>query len=229
MSSMNIKWNEMIAGAMIVVLLVSIQGLPAMAQTDAAAKSLLDNVSKKYAGYQTIKADFSIGTAQANESGTGYSDHGTLLMEAGSNKYHITMSEQDLISDGKSQWTVLKDVKEVHVSDVDESGQSVSPTNIFSFFNSGYKHLTADDEREGNIALHVVELSPEDPRKSQYFKIKLRINKSNNLIRDVTVFDKNGSRYIYEIKNLTPNPSIAANKFTFSSQAYPGMEIIDLR
>lgn len=228
MNTMNIQ-RYRIAGFLFFILLIGANTPPARAQNDPAATALLDKVSKQYAGYQTIRADFSIKASQANQTGTAYSDNGTLLMQAGSNKYHISMSEQDLISDGKSQWTILKEVKEVHVSDVDDSGQSVSPTNIFSFFNSGYKHVTAADEREGGLALHVVELSPEEPRKSQYFKIKIRINKTDNLIRDVTVFDKNGSRYIYEIKNLIPNPTIAAGKFTFSQQAYPGMEIIDLR
>jgi len=211
------------------VLFASTASQSTMAQSDAAAKALLDKVSKQYASYQTVQADFTIKASQGNQQADAYSDKGTLLMQAAANKYHISMAEQDLISDGKSQWTVLKDVKEVHVSDVDHTSQAISPTNIFSFFDSGYKYVSAADERDGHAPLHVVELSPEEPRKSQYFKIKLRINKADNLIRDVTVFDKNGTRYTYEIKNFKANPSISPSKFTFSAQTYPGMEVIDLR
>ncbi len=225
---MNIQWKT-IQHILLLVLLASAGGQVAMAQNDAAAKVLLDKVSKQYAGYQTVQADFTIKASQGDAQSAAYSDQGKLLMQAATNKYHISMAEQDLISDGKSQWTVLKDVKEVHVSDVDNSSQAISPTNIFSFFDSGYKYVSAADERDGGIALHVVELSPEEPRKSQYFKIKLRINKADNLIRDVTVFDKNGTRYTYEIQNFKANPTVAASKFAFSTQAYPGMEIVDLR
>lgn len=228
MNAMNIKWNN-VASLVLFVLLAGASGHGALAQNDAAAKALLDKVSSQYAGYQTIQADFSIKASQSGQQGTGYADSGTLLMQAASNKYRISMAEQDLISDGKAQWTVLKEVKEVHVSDVDEANQAISPTNIFSFFNSGYKYVSAADERDGGVALHVIELSPEEPRKSQYFKIKLRISKTDNLIRDITVFDKNGGRYTYEIKNFKANPTVAANTFAFSTQAYPGMEVIDLR
>lgn len=230
MNVINIQWNSAIA-YLLIVLTIGLSADRAHAQNDTEAKSLLDKVSKQYAGYQTIQADFSIRVTQTqtDQSGSSYTDNGHLIIQPGADKYHISMSEQDLISDGESQWTVLKEIKEVHVSDVDESGQSISPTNIFSFFNSGYKHVSAADEREGGVTLHVVELSPEDPRRSQYFKIKLRINKADNLIRDVTVFDKNGSRYIYEVKNLKPNPTVPANKFAFNAATYPGMEIIDLR
>lgn len=225
---MNIHWKT-IQRVFMLVFLAGASGQIALAQSDAAAKTLLDKVSEKYAGYQTVQADFTIKASQGNEQGTAYSDKGTLLMQSTTNKYHISMAEQDLISDGKSQWTVLKEVKEVHVSDVDDSSQAISPTNIFSFFDSGYKYVSAADERDGSASLHVVELSPEDPRKSQYFKIKLRINKADNLIQDVTVFDKNGTRYTYEIKNFKANPTVTPNKFAFSAQAYPGMEVVDLR
>lgn len=225
---MNIQWKT-IPRILLFVLLVSISHQVTMAQNDGAAKTLLDKVSKTYASYQTVQADFTIVASRGNQTAEAFSDQGTLLMQAAANKYHISMAEQDLISDGKSQWTVLKDVKEVHVSEVDHASQAISPTNIFSFFDSGYKYVSGADEREGNTALHVVELSPEDPRKSQYFKIKLRINQGDNLIRDVTVYDKNGTRYTYEIKNFKANPTISSGKFAFNPQLYPGMEVIDLR
>src|SRR5690554_4600473 len=116
MNAMNIQPNKLWNWLFLLLLAGASHG--AVAQSDAAAKSLLDRVSKQYAGYQTVQADFSIQAIQGNQPGTAYSDKGRLLMQAADNKYHISMAEQDLISDGQSQWTVLKEVKEVHVSDV---------------------------------------------------------------------------------------------------------------
>ena len=196
-------------------------------QTDVAAGTLLNKVSKTYEGYKTIQADFTI-TIQQPQQTTGYSETGTIYMEAAVGKYHISMDSQDLISDGKTQWTVLKEEQEVQVTEADNSSDAISPVNIFSFYNEGYKYVSAPDERAGNMQLHVVELSPEDTR-APYFKIKLRIDKSSNLIQDATIFDKGGSKYTYAIKNTKANPQIAADKFAFSQSNYPGMEIVDLR
>jgi len=149
-------------------------------------------------------------------------------MDAKAGKYHITTSSQDLISDGKTQWMILKDAQEVQVTDADNSSEAISPANIFSFYNKGYKYVSAPDERAGNTSLSVVELSPEDTR-APYFKIKLRINKANNLIYDATIFDKGGIKYTYTIKNTKADPKIVPDRFTFHQSDYPGMEIVDLR
>ncbi|MFC3198697.1 outer membrane lipoprotein carrier protein LolA [Parapedobacter deserti] len=199
----------------------------ASAQTDAAAKALLSKVSKTYEGYKTIQADFTLTVKQPQQT-NNYTETGTLYMDRPTGKYHITTGSQDLISDGKTQWTVLKEENEVQVTEADNSSTALSPVNIFSFYNTGYKYISAPDERVGNHQLAVVELSPEDTRTS-YFKIKLRINKTTNLIHDATIFDKGGVQYTYAIRNTKGNPQIPADKFSFKQSNYPGMEIVDLR
>ena len=198
------------------------------AQTDAAAKTLLDKVSSTYQGFKSIQADFTVAASQSQQPASNYSESGTILMETASGKYRIKMNSQELISDGKSLWTVLNDVKEVQVTEVDNNAGSISPVTIFSFYTEGYKYVSAPDEQASGASLHVIELSPEDTR-SPYYKIKLRINKSTNLIHDVTIFDKNSVRYTYSIKNTKANPTITANQFIFQQSAYPGMEVVDLR
>lgn len=200
--------------------------LQGSAQTDAAAKSLLDKVSETYEGYKTIQADFTITIQQPQQ--TDHKESGTIYMEPSAGKYHITMSAQDLISDGKTQWTVLKEEGEVQVTDADQSSDAISPVNIFSFYNKGYKYVTAPNERVGNNQLQVVELTPENTR-APYFKIKLRVNERTYLINDVTIFDKGGNKYVYVIQNTKANPQIADNKFAFKQADYPEVEIVDLR
>lgn len=197
------------------------------AQTDPSAKLLLDKVSETYAGYKTIQADFTI-AAQQSQQTDNYTESGTIYMATSAGKYHITMSSQDLISDGKTQWMVLKEEGEVQVTEADRSSDAISPVNIFSFYNKGYKYVSAPNERVGNTPLKVVELTPENTR-APYFKIKLRVDERTHLINDVTIFDKGGNRYIYTIKNTKANPKIASDKFVFKQTSYPGMEIVDLR
>jgi len=207
------------------LLCVAVEGY---SQTDAAAKSILDKMSNTYKGFTAVQADFSVMVKQGPQGESNFSEEGTVLIAPTTGKYHITTGSQDLISDGKTTWTVLKDIKEVQVTDADYTSSSISPVNLFSFYTKGYKYVSASDERAGSTSLQVVELSPED-RRSPYHKIKLRVNKSTNLIHDLTIFDKNGARYTYVIKNTKSVPSVTAEKFTFQQSQYPGIEVVDLR
>eukprot|EP00759_Apiculatamorpha_spiralis_P003890 PhF_6_TR11965/c0_g1_i1/m.19321 len=98
-------------------------GFGASAQTDAKAKEILAAVSKKYRSYDVVKTDFTftLNNAQAKVKET---QQGTLYVKANANKYKVAMTNQDLISDGKVQWTYLKNDKEVQISNVDLSGDA---------------------------------------------------------------------------------------------------------
>jgi len=195
------------------------------AQDDPAAKKLLDEVSKKYDGYQTIQSDFTFAVQQAQ--GAPYTDKGVLYLNKAKNQYRIQMTSQDFISDGKSTWSVLKEDKEVQITSATDNTNSIGPNNIFSFYKTGFKSVFMGNESERGTALKVVELSPLDT-KVNYFKIKLRINK-NNHIHDVLIFDKSGGRYTYTIKTLYINQSIAPFRFTFNTKEYSNYELVDLR
>jgi len=192
---------------------------------DQHAKNLLDEVSKKYNGYQTIEAKFTFKAVPA--TGESYQDNGTLYLNKIAGQYKIILKEQDLISDGKSVWSVLKEDKEVQVSQADNSAQSIGPNNIFTFYKEGYKYISMDDQKSDIGLLKVIELSPEN-KNSNYFKIKLRINQKNH-IHDVTIHDKSGAKYIYTINNLYVNHTIASSTFQFQKSQFPGFEVVDLR
>ncbi|MGV3761122.1 LolA family protein [Parapedobacter sp.] len=211
--------------ATLAVLIIS-AALPGHTQTDAAAKSLLDKVSKTYEAYKTIQADFSLTIKQPQQA--PHAETGKIAMDKSAGKYYITTGNQDIISDGKTQWMVLKDVGEVQVTEVSPTSDAVSPTNIFSFYKEGYKYVSAADERTGSRQLAVVELTPEDAN-APYFKIKLRVDERTYQIHDVTVFDKGGNQFVYTLKNTKANPQLADNRFVFKQTDYPDMEIVDLR
>lgn len=201
--------------------------ITANAQTDAAAKSILQKLTTTYEGYKTIKADFTLTIQQPQQTST-FTESGSISMETATNKYRITTSNQDILSDGKTQWIVLKEEQEVQITEANQEPGSISPANIFSFYNNGYKYISAPNEQVGGSQLVVVELSPEDVQ-NPYFKIKLRIVKSTNLIYDATIFDKSGAKYTYQLKNTNTDQAIAANTFLFQQADYPSFEIVDLR
>ncbi|MCX2483205.1 outer membrane lipoprotein carrier protein LolA [Pedobacter sp. MR2016-24] len=197
------------------------------AQTDEKAKVILAEVSKKYRSYTTVKTDFTF-TLDNKQSKVKETQQGTLYVKASANKYKVTMTDQDVISDGKSQWTYLKKDKEVQVSNVDNSSESLNPAQIFTIYEKGFKYLYTGETKAGAKTYQMIDLSPTDTNKS-FFKIRLSIDKVAKRIASVLIFDKNGNRYTYTIKTFVPNVKVPETTFTFDAKKYPGVEVVDLR
>jgi len=197
------------------------------AQTDEKAKVILAEVSKKYRSYTTVKTDFTF-TLDNKQSKVKETQQGTLYVKANANKYKVTMTDQDMISDGKSQWTYLKKDKEVQVSNVDNSSESLNPAQIFTIYEKGFKYLYTGETKAGAKTYQMIDLSPTDTNKS-FFKIRLSIDKVAKRIASVLIFDKNGNRYTYTIKTFVPNVKVPETTFTFDAKKYPGVEVVDLR
>lgn len=191
-------------------------------------KSSLDKIADTYRKHQALEADFEFRYFRNAQDQTGTAESGSLLLHQGSGKYRISLPGQILISDGASQWAVLKDADEVQVTEVDHSGGAITPSNVFSFFTEGYTHKMLPSEQVGRTNLDVIELTPIDKRKS-FSKVIIRADRSTHQLLDVTIFDKNNSRYLYQIKNLKTNPQLADSQFVFNKSEFPGMEIVDLR
>lgn len=198
-----------------------------LAQTDAKAKAILAEVSKKYRSYDIIKTDFtfSLDNPQAKVKETQV---GTLYAKAKSNKYKVVLKSQELISDGKNQWTYSKADKEVQLSEVDNSSNALNPAQIFTIYERGFKYLYGGEKKVNNRIVHVIDLTPTDSKRS-FFKVRLNIDKVNKQISNAVIFDKNGNRYTYAIRTFTPNVKLPESMFAFDAKKYPGVEVVDLR
>lgn len=198
-------------------------------QNDPGAKKILTEVSKKYNSYKTIQSDFTLSVQDADKN--NYSDAGIMYFNKPKNQYAILLKDQEMISNGKAVWNISKDIKEVQISEAENNEDAIGPNNLFTFYQKGYKYIMIDDEKYNDggksETLKVIELSPLDA-KSNYFKIKLRINK-NNHIHDVTISDKSNNRYIYTIKSLYLGRNLPTSTFNFDKTKYPNYEIVDLR
>ncbi|TKC65517.1 outer membrane lipoprotein carrier protein LolA [Pedobacter hiemivivus] len=196
------------------------------AQTDAKAKAILNDVSKKYRSHDVVKADFSliIDNQQANAKDT---QQGTLYVKANANKYKVSMTTQDMISDGKTLWTYLKEEKEVQVTNAN-SDDSLNPAKIFTIYEKGFKYLYTGDKKVGTKVYQMIDLTPTDVNKS-YFKIRLTIDKAAKQIASALILEKNGNKYTYTVKSFVANAKVPESTFTFDAKKYPGVEVVDLR
>lgn len=196
------------------------------AQSDATAKAILAGVSKKYRSYDVIKADFvyTIKNPQANIS---ESQSGVLYSKSKANKYKVAIANQEMISDGKVQWTYLKADNEVQLSEIDDSSTALNPAKIFTMYEKGFKYVYLGETTIGGKKYQNIELAPLQTR--SFSKIKLRIDKVNKQISNIVVNDKNGNVYTYLIKSFIPNVKVSDTIFSFNPKAHPGVDVVDLR
>ncbi len=207
----------------------------AFAQQDAQAKSILNGVSQKYRSYNTVKSDFTI-NIQSPQDKINQTQSGTLYTQAKTNKYRLTVYgnaaktavAQEITSDGKTLWTYLPREKEVQVNDVKNNTEGLNPAQVFTIYEKGYKYIYTGLQKQGGKSYQAIELTPVDI-KQNIFKVKLLIDAAKKQIYSAQLFDKNGSRYVYTINSLTPNPAVSADVFTYNAKAHPGVEVVDLR
>ncbi|HEK18995.1 MULTISPECIES: LolA family protein [unclassified Mucilaginibacter] len=206
----------------------------AFAQKDADAKVILNKLSKQYRAYDAVKTDFSL-TVDNQQANIKQTQNGTLVSRSKTNQYKVTIYEpgtksisQEIISDGKSQWTYLKDANEVQLSNADNSDEGFNPGKLFTIYENGYKYIYTGMQKAGGKTYQVVDLTPTS-EKSSYFKVRLMIDKVKNQLYSAQIFDKNGSNYTYTLRGFTPNVKVGDNAFTFNKKAYPKAELVDLR
>lgn len=216
----------------IIYTLLMLAGSGAFAQKDAQAKSILSQLSAKYRSYKTIKTDFIF---ELDNSNARQIQNGTLVTSA-PGKYMVTLynpgskneAAQQIISNGKTQWTYLKAEKEVQVNNAAKSDDGLNPAMLFTIYEHGYKYIYTGDQKINGKLCQVIELSPEDASQV-FFKIRLMIDKAKKLIYSAILFDKSGSHYTYTLNSFTANIPVSDNTFTFDPKAHPGVEVVDLR
>lgn len=208
----------------------------AVAQNDPKARAVLNEVSNKYKTYSNVKTDFTY-TLNNPKAGVNETMTGTLYAKAKSAKYKVVLYKKDngknavnqeLISDGKTQWTYLKKDNEVQVNEVDNSNEALNPSQLFTIYERGFKYNYNGEQKVGGVAYHVIDLTPTDPKK-QIFKVRLMIDKTKKQIYSAQIFDKGGSRYTYTLKTFVPNTAVPETTFAFDAKQYPGVEVVDLR
>lgn len=193
------------------------------AQGDAKARDLLRRMNANYKSFRTMTADFSFTldhpAQKINEQQRG-------KLEIKGKKYRLEMKQQTIMTDGSVLWVVLKDAKEVNVSDYEPAPDELTPTSVFTLYEKGFEPYM---QAEGSTATSkVIDLVPID-KKKPYFKIKLSVDPTKALLTQAVVMNKDGSRMTYVIRDFKSNTPINDTQFQFQKAQFPQFEVIDLR
>jgi len=197
----------------------------AQTSKDPKAQEILKGVSAKYKGMKSLSASFKI-TTQDQKAKTTDTQSGNILIKG--EKYKLTLKGQEIVADGKTVWTFLKESNEVQINDAGEQSDAISPTSIFTIYEKGFSTKYLGEKKEGTKTLQQIELVPDDTKKA-YFKIQLFIDKQGKVISSAKIFNKNGTNFVYVIEQFKMNPDAPDALFVFDTTKHPGVEVVDLR
>lgn len=217
--------SNLLLGAMALIMPAFLS--PALAQKvkDPKATAILKEVSTKYNSLKSYSANFKVATIDQQNKTTS-TQTGSIAVKG--NKYRLTIKGQEVLCNGQTVWTYLKESNEVQVNNVSEKSDAITPASIFTIYEKGFSSKYMNEKKEGAQTLQMIELVPDDQKKT-YFKIQISIDKERKQLVTARIFDKNGSHYLYSIDKFQSNVIIPDTGFTFNEAKYPGVEVVDLR
>lgn len=197
-------------------------------KSDPQAKKILDKIRKKYEGYKTLEAAFSLAIEVPGQDKE--TQKGTIAQD--DKKFRLEMDQQVIVSDGATTWVYLKKNNEVQINDADPNDTEngfLTPKDLLKRYQKGdYLYSVTEKTTENGKVLTQIEFKPTD-KNSEYSKLRISIDEKAGAIQSIKAFGKDGSRYTFSISKLTPNKQFAADHFTFNTKNYPGVKVEDLR
>lgn len=193
-----------------------------MGNSDPDAKKILDAVSAKFKTFKSVQSKFILKIENSSNKLMG-SKTGTVYMKG--TRYRIKVSDQDIYCDGSNVWTVDAAAKEITITKLDPSNNTITPQKLFTnFYDKDFLYKLNSDAK----GIQEIELTPIDKTKL-FHKVLVFINKATKTITSTKIFEKAGNRYTYTVSGMNTKSDISDATFTFDQKNYPDMEIVDLR
>ncbi|MFT3680509.1 MAG: outer membrane lipoprotein carrier protein LolA [Ferruginibacter sp.] len=194
--------------------------------SDPDAKKVLDAVSSKFKTFKAVQAKFTLKIENAAGKAIA-SKNGTVYMKG--SKYRISVTGQEIFCDGANVSTYDKAAKEVTITKIDPTANTITPQKLFTnFYDKDFLYKLNGEKKTGNKTIQEIELTPIDKSKP-FFKVLLFVDKATNTITSSKLFEKTGNRYTYSMGNMNTNANINDTQFVFDAKQFPGTEVIDLR
>lgn len=175
----------------------------------------------KLKSYDNIEIDFDY---QMINTAAGIDELMTGTGHLQGDSYKLNIAGQEMICDGTTLWTYMPDSQEVMVSSVD-SEDGGSPLSII---NAYYDNISAKFLPSGDPSKMMIEVSPKE-KDENFSKLVVVTDTKTMELKEVRLFDNNGSEFVYNITKFVTNQVLPDNFFTFNEQDYPDAEIIDMR
>lgn len=193
--------------------------------TDGGATDLLKKVSSQYQTYTSIQFHYTLKVTK--EGKTLKTLQGDFAIKG--NRYRTSYGGQDFFCNGVTIWNYQKSTNEVSIYeyDPDDDDNMMNPQRLLKNWSSHFRAKYIRDDFISDQAVALIDLTPITTQ--SYYRIRIYVNKSNNKILRIAMYDKDNSIYTYYIEQFKTNVNLADSYFVFDKTKYPGVEVNDMR
>jgi outer membrane lipoprotein carrier protein len=194
--------------------------------SDPAAKKILDAVSAKFKTFKSVQAVFTLRNEDSKGSVLG-TKKGSVSMKG--NRYRVSVTGQEIFSDGTNIWTYDKSANEVTITKIDPSANTITPQKLFTnFYDKDFLYKLNGEKKMDKKVVQEIEMTPVDKTK-QFHKVYLMVDKATNTLYSTRILDKSGNVFVYTVNTMNGKVNLTDAMFVFDKNKYPGVEVIDLR
>jgi outer membrane lipoprotein-sorting protein len=191
---------------------------------DKKSNEIMKEFTTKTESYNSFMTEFTY-KMENKEAGIDESKDGELTVEG--DKYNLKIAGQEVISDGETIWTYIEDAEEVQINSVEEGEDAITPNNLLTAYNKDYKSKFVKEDFVYGSSAYIIDLTPNEGK--SFFKVRLTLDKDKLEILEISIFDKNGSTYSYVIGKFIPDVEIPEGLFSFDTNKYPDVDVVDMR
>jgi outer membrane lipoprotein carrier protein len=185
------------------------------AQDKAKGKQIMAAVSAKYKATGAFRAYFTFNMTNASQK-INETYQGNIVIKG--EKFHLILPEQEVMTDGTTQWTYIKKDNEVAVTDYEPDEDELTPNKIYELYEKDYEAGYIQDKTEGGVVYEIVELKPKN-KNADFTKIRLTIVKEGKSIKSWQIFERNATQYVYTI-NKFATITVGDTYFKFDPKKY---------
>lgn len=199
-----------------------------VSQSDQEAKAILDQIKSNLDSYQGIEVDFDYVVTVPEEA--PQKQEGNMLVVG--ERYALDLNDYGIYSDGQTVWMYDKAIEEVNINNREENEDLLisSPTDLLDFYQKDdfiyafYDELVVD----GRI-ITMIDFKPVDDEQ-EFFKIRLSVDKKQNLPAGAKLFYRDGTRIEVVFKQVSNQSQFSDSDFVLTKEDVDsGVEFIDLR
>lgn len=150
------------------------------------------------------------------------SDKGIIYMD--NNRYALLMQDMKVWCDGTTQWSYMREVDEIYVTDADsDEAQNLSPLYIMEHYRDGHSVSAVS---KGGVVTVMLQALGED---SDVESVKLLIGESDYRLVSMIISMPGQGSVVVELDGYIPSCGVGDDVFKCPLERFGASEIIDMR
>lgn len=197
--------------------------LPLFAFSQENAAPLLDKLVARMKADAALQLDYTY-TIYDEDGAAVYNDRGILKLD--NERYALDMENMKVWCDGNTQWSYMKDIDEVYITDAaSEEAQNLSPLYIMEMYRENYSLELGDDD----AGVRVLTMTAMDAD-AEVGRLELFIDMGNQPQLEGMVIYMSGQGYAdIQLDNYVPGCKFGKDTYRCNVKDFPTAEIVDMR